>query len=196
PDVQEPQASVLTKPGIPLRYIPVGVFAMGQLGPLSVAVLGLLATEPLHPYQVSFRMRQQHLDEHIKLNFGSLYHVFDQLHRQGLIEPLEVARDGRRPERTVYRLTPEGRDAFLERVRHMVLEPQPVYSAFEAGLAFIHHLERDEAAELLRKRAAELEHEHVVNEDVFKGLAHRGLSRLSLIENEMAQDARWHQAAW
>ena len=169
---------------------------MGQLGPLSVAVLGLLAMEPLHPYQVSFRMRQQHLDEHIKLNFGSLYHVFDQLHRQGLIEPLEVARDGRRPERTVYRLTPEGRDAFLERVRHMVLEPQPVYSAFEAGLAFIHHLERDEAAALLRERADALERERLAFEDILNGLVHRGLSRLSLIENELGQDARKQQAEW
>src|SRR5437870_3343601 len=60
---------------------------MGQLGPLGVAVLGLLAGQPLHPYEVSFRMRQQHLDRYIKLNFGSLYHAFDQLRRQGLIEP-------------------------------------------------------------------------------------------------------------
>ena len=169
---------------------------MGQLGSLGVAVLGLLAGGPLHPYEVSFRMRQQHMDRHIKLNFGSLYHAFDQLQRQGLIEPLEVEREGRRPERTVYQLTPEGRDAFLERVRHMILEPQPVYSAFEAGLAFLHHLESGEAAQLLRKRADELEHEHLVNEDIFEGLAHRGLSRLSLIENELVQDTRRQQAAW
>jgi DNA-binding PadR family transcriptional regulator len=169
---------------------------MGQLGSLGVAVLGLLAGGSLHPYEVSFRMRQQHMDRHIKLNFGSLYHTFDQLHRQGLIEPLEVARDGRRPERTVYRLTPEGRDAFLERVRHMVLEPQPAYSAFEAGLAFLHHLDRDEAARLLRLRADALEREHLAYEDILHGLAHRGLSRLSLIEEELAQDVREHQAAW
>jgi DNA-binding PadR family transcriptional regulator len=169
---------------------------MGQLGPLGVAVLGLLAGEPLHPYEVSFRMRQQHMDRHIKLNFGSLYHTFDQLHRQGLVEPLEVARDGRRPERTVYQLTPQGRDAFLERVRHMVLEPQPGYNAFEAGLAFIHHLDRDEAAHILRQRADALDREHLANQDVLQGLAHRGLSRLSLIENELGQDNRKHQAAW
>jgi DNA-binding PadR family transcriptional regulator len=169
---------------------------MGQLGPLSVAVLGLLATRPLHPYEVSFRMRQQHLDRHIKLNFGSLYHTFDQLQRQGLVEPLEVEREGRRPERTVYQLTPEGRDAFLERVRRMVLEPQPVYSDFEAGLAFIHHLDRDEAAHLLLQRASALEREHLAHEDLAHELAHRGLSRLSLIEVELAQDMRKHQAVW
>src|SRR5207302_7069418 len=124
------------------------------------------------------------------------YHAFDQLQRQHLIEPLEVAREGRRPERTVYQLTPEGRDAFLERVRHMVLEPQPVYSGFEAGLAFIHHLDRDEAAELLRQRAQALERERLAYEDILGGLAHRGLSRLSLIENELGQDTRRHQAEW
>jgi DNA-binding PadR family transcriptional regulator len=169
---------------------------MGQLGPLSVAVLGLLAGGPLHPYEVSFRMRQQHLDRHIKLNFGSLYHTFDQLQRQGLIEPMEVEREGRRPERTVYQLTPEGRDAFLERVRHMVLEPQPVYSDFEAGLAFIHHLDRDQAARLLLQRASALEREHLAHEEMLHGLAHRGLSRLALIEVELAQEMRKHQAGW
>jgi DNA-binding PadR family transcriptional regulator len=169
---------------------------MGQIGPLGVAVLGLLAREPLHPYEVSFRMRQQHMDRHIKLNFGSLYHVFDQLQRQGLIEPVEVERDGRRPERTVYRLTTEGREALLERVRHLVLEPQPEYSAFEAGLTFIHHLERDEAADLLRQRASALERDHLAHDDVLNGLIHRGLSRLSLIEEELAQDMRKHQAEW
>ena len=169
---------------------------MGQFGPLGVAVLGLLAHEPLHPYEVSFRMRQQHMDRHIKLNFGSLYHAFDQLQRQGLIEPLEVERDGRRPERTVYQLTPQGRYAFLERVRHLVLEPQPEYSAFEAGLAFLHHLDKDEASALLRQRADALERERLAYQDILQGLAHRGLSRLSLIEEELAQDMREQQAAW
>jgi DNA-binding PadR family transcriptional regulator len=169
---------------------------MGQLGSLGVAVLGLLAREPLHPYEVSFRMRQQHMDRHIKLNFGSLYHTFDQLQRQGLIEPLEVARDGRRPERTVYRVTPDGLDVFLDRVRHLVLEPQPEYSAFEAGLAFMHHLDRDEAAGLLRQRGDALEREYLAHQDVLGGLAHRGLSRLSLVEEEMAQEMRKHQADW
>jgi DNA-binding PadR family transcriptional regulator len=159
-------------------------------------VLGLMASEPLHPYEVSFRMRQQHLDRYIKLNFGSLYHAFDQLHRHGLIEPLEVERAGRRPERTVYQLTPAGRDALLERVRHMILEPQPAYTTFEAGLAFIHHLDREEAARLLRRRAEALEREHLANQDILHGLAHRGLSRLSLIENELAQEMRKHQAGW
>ncbi len=45
----------------------------------------------------------------IKLNYGSLYTVVDNLAKHGLIEAVEARREGRRPERTVYRLTDTGR---------------------------------------------------------------------------------------
>lgn len=162
-----------------------------------MAVLGLLNEGPMHPYEVSFRMKQCHLDEHIKLNFGSLYHAFDQLQRQGLVEPVETAREGRRPERTVYRLTDSGQDAFLDRLRQLILEPEPAYTGFEAGLAFVSHLDKEEAARLLRARADALDHEYSVHEAVLDHLTGPGgLSRLSLIEVEMVQDVRKHQADW
>jgi len=44
----------------------------------------------------------------VKLNYGSLYGVVDALARDGLIEPVETSRDGRRPERTTYRLLEAG----------------------------------------------------------------------------------------
>ena len=170
---------------------------MRQVGPLSVAVLGLLNERPMHPYEVAFLMRQRHLDAHIKLNFGSLYHTFEQLERQGLVSALETERDGRRPERTVYQLTEQGRDAFLERLRHMLLQPEPAYTTFEAGLAFVYHLPPEEAAGLLRDRAQALEQEYEVHQALLEHhLRPHGLSRLSLIELEMVQDVRLHQAAW
>ena len=162
-----------------------------------MAVLGLLNEGPMHPYEVSFRMKECHLDEHIKLNFGSLYHAFDQLQRQGLVEPMETAREGRRPERTVYRLTDSGHDAFLDRLRQLILEPEPAYTGFEAGLAFVSHLEKEEAVGLLRARADALDRQFAVHEAVLDHLmGPGGLSRLSLIEVEMVQDVRRHQAQW
>ena len=78
---------------------------MAKIGPLAVAVLGLLAEQPRHPYDVAYTMQHRHMHEHIKLSLGTLYHVVEQLQRLGWIRPTETAREGRRPERTTYALT-------------------------------------------------------------------------------------------
>lgn len=56
----------------------------------------------------------------IKFNHGSLYMVVQQLARAGLIAEQETTRQGQRPERTVYALTPEGREEFRRWLRELV----------------------------------------------------------------------------
>ena len=77
--------------------------------PLALAVLACLHERPMHPYEMASTMRERGKEQSIKLNYGSLYTVVDSLARSGLIEAMEATREGRRPERTVYRLTEAGR---------------------------------------------------------------------------------------
>ena len=77
--------------------------------PLALAVLSALRERPMHPYEMAATMRSQGKERSIKLNYGSLYTVVDNLAKHGLIEAMEATREGRRPERTVYRLTEAGR---------------------------------------------------------------------------------------
>src|SRR5215510_9081805 len=100
---------------------------MAKTGPLAVAVLGLLAEQPRHPYDIAYTMQQRHMHEHIKLSLGTLYHVVEQLQAQGWIHPPETAREGRRPERTTYAITAEGQRLLRERVRQLVAEPTREY---------------------------------------------------------------------
>ena len=169
---------------------------MGKVSPLALAVLGLLGERPRHPYEVAFVMRQRHMDEHIKLNLGTLYHTFEQLQRAGWIEPMETAREGRRPERTVYALTEAGSRSFRDRLRELIAEPTGEYSSFEAGLSFMHQLSREEAVELLQMRAIALEQRLEGWEQILGWLRSRGLTRLSLIEAEMVQDQHRWQVGW
>ena len=74
--------------------------------PLALAVLATLRTRPMHPYEMATTMRAQGKERSIKLNYGSLYTVVDNLAKHGLIEAMEASREGRRPERTV---PPHGR---------------------------------------------------------------------------------------
>src|SRR5215831_19269698 len=79
----------------------------------SLAVLALLRERSMHPYELQRVMHQRHTDELLALKRGSLYHAINQLQRDGLIEPIEISREGRRPERTVYQITPDGEDELV-----------------------------------------------------------------------------------
>jgi DNA-binding PadR family transcriptional regulator len=169
---------------------------MGRIGPLAVAVLGLLEERPRHPYDIAFTMQTRRMDEHIKLSMGTLYHVVEQLQRLGWLEPTETAREGRRPERTIYAVTPEGRRHFRQRLRELIAEPTQEYSSFEAGLSFIHQLPRDEAVALLRRRAAALLEQIDLWDYTLERLGEKGVTRLALLEAEMVQDTRRFQVEW
>ena len=166
-------------------------------GPLSMAVLALLHEEPMHPYEISFTMRQRHWDWCIKLKFGSLYHTVETLIRDRFIEPVETEREGRRPERTVYAVTDLGRQAFLARLGEMVSIPERQYTDFEAGLKFIAHLDRDTAVRHLRERVTALRLEANHLEAVMRMLHDlKRLRRLSRIELEHALALYWTEIGW
>jgi DNA-binding PadR family transcriptional regulator len=169
---------------------------MDRLGPLALAVMGLLAERPRHPYDVATTMRERCMDRHIRLSLGTLYHTFAQLGRRGWVHPLGAARRGNRPEHTVYALTPDGRRQLQDRLRELIAIPTPEYSSFEAGLAFLYQLPRAEAVALLRRRAEALDAEHRRWQDLQDGYQRRGLARLSLIEVELVQDRRRCEADW
>jgi DNA-binding PadR family transcriptional regulator len=161
-----------------------------------MAVLGLLAERPRHPYDIAYTMQHRHMDKHIKLSLGTLYHVVEQLQGLGWVRSTETAREGRRPEKTIYAVTPEGHERFLQRLRELIAEPNQEYSSFEAGLSFLHQLSPPEAAARLRQRAAALRDQMESWDYTLKRLRGMGLMRLALIECEMVQDLRRFQADW
>src|SRR5438105_886876 len=82
----------------------------GPRSALALAVLELLREKPMHPYELQQQLRERGLHHVINLKGGSLYSTVDRLAGAGFVEPLEISRSGRRPERTVYMLTDAGRD--------------------------------------------------------------------------------------
>jgi len=151
---------------------------------LGLSILQLLDEGPMHPYELASTMRARHLDEFIRLNFGSLYHTVDSLEANGWIVPMEREKEGGRPERTVYRLTKAGREVLVRVVSDILAHPRREYPEFAAGLMFMHHLSAGVAASHLADRAVALqgtiEKLTRINSEV-RGM---GVTRLALIELE------------
>jgi DNA-binding PadR family transcriptional regulator len=152
--------------------------------PLALSILELLDERPMHPYEMASTMRVRHHDEFIRLNFGTLYHTVDVLERKGWILPIEREKEGRRPERTIYKLTESGQEVLTRTLGELLRKPTREYPQFVAGLMFMHHLTASEAASHLRERAALLDAHVTKFEHVLAELHRQGLTRLALIEME------------
>src|ERR1700737_2069049 len=124
--------------------------------PLALAVLALCFEHPMHPYQMAMTLKRRHKHESIKLRYGTLYTVIEMLISRGLIRPKETSRGGKRPERTVYALTPAGRDLLRNWMRHLLAAPAKEFPRFEAALCLLPVLPPDEAVALLRDRRSRL----------------------------------------
>lgn len=161
----------------PLRQRPI-------TNPLALAVLALLFERSMHPYEMASTLRERQKDASIKLNYGSLYTVVDQLQRAGFIVPQETVRDGRRPERTIYAITDAGLDRMREWMRDLVRKPAKEYPQFEAAITLLGVLPPDEAVDLLDERAARLEESIGGMRRMLAEVAAQGLPRLFMMENE------------
>lgn len=169
--------------------------------PLALAVLSCLAQRPMHPYEMSATMREQHKDTAVKLNFGSLYSVVDALQRAGLIEAGETTRQGNRPERTTYAVTEAGRTELSDWVRELLGTPAKEYRPLTAGLAFIAALPPDEAADALRLRERLLGDEiralrGAVDAEREPTGSRPGLARIFQIEDEYEIAMKEAELAW
>ena len=155
-----------------------------EISPLALSILQLLDERPMHPYELAATMRERHMDEFIRLNFGSLYHTVEMLERNGWVVPTEREREGGRPERTVYQLTPSGHEVLLNVVGDILARPRREYPHFAAGLMFMHHLKAPEAAEKLHERANALTEWSAKLSRILGDLQSHGLKRLALVELE------------
>ena len=146
--------------------------------PLALAVSS--HERPMHPYEMASTMRERGKEQSIKLNYGSLYTVVDNLAKHGLIEAMEARREGKRPERTVYQLTDTGRIKLDAWMSELLSTPVKEYPQFEAALSLMPVLHPDHVLDLLRVRVRSLEKQIGEEQDHARAARKAGLPRLLL----------------
>lgn len=169
----------------------------GQLTPLTIAVLALLAEAPMHAY----RMQQLMKDRGIQLvvnvrNRSGLHAAIDRLARDELIRVHAVERDSRHPERTVYAITDSGRRLLLTGIRDSLAEPAPEFPLFPAVVSFLHLLDPHDAKAQLERRAEALERNLGATRAVLDASRQAHVPRVHLLEHEHLDTVLTAELSW
>lgn len=162
---------------------------------LALSVLSLLTEHPMHPYEMSVLMRHRGHDVHIKSSHGSIYTIVEALERDGLVEAQETSREGKRPERTVYAITPTGSELLHDWLRDILAQPAKEYPEFTAGLMLVAHIKKDEIIGVLEERVGELEARLKADRYSNSQFAH-AIPRVFMIEVEYEDAIRVAEIGW
>ena len=118
-------------------------------------LLGLLRDHPMYGYRMN-ELIDAHLASSVQLTKPTAYRFLNQMAELGWINFSEE-REGNRPTRRVYAITPEGETEFFRILRESLasFEPPPFHGTI--GLAFMDSLPPVESVTLLGQRRAVIE---------------------------------------
>jgi DNA-binding PadR family transcriptional regulator len=161
---------------------------------MALGVLSTVVLRDMHPYEMAGALRGWGKDQDLPIKWGSLYTVVRNLARHGLIEEVSSGREGRRPERTVYRITAAGRAELVDWTRELLSAVAHETPRFRAGLSVMSALSPGEVRTLLQQRLAEVAAAITAAEESLRQYAE--VPRLFLIEIEYDIAMLRAEASW
>ncbi|WP_228101252.1 PadR family transcriptional regulator [Paenibacillus donghaensis] len=155
-----------------------------QRSPLAMAILALLAEEPMHPYRMQQLIKERGKDQIINVRQrASIYQTIERLLRDGQISVKETLRETGKPDRTVYEATKEGREILIEWLREVLSTPIQEFPNFPVAISYISLLSPQDVLEKLEQRLDVLEktvHQIDNNLQTYKSI----IPRLFMLESE------------
>jgi len=153
-----------------------------------IVLLGTLARGPAHGYEIKTKLARWHMHWWADVQSGAIYAALQRLERDGLIEKTGSERAGRRPVRTIFRIT----DAGAAELRRLLADAwggvQRFSRPIDAALSFYSALPVAEVKTLLRSRLGTLRQLR----EVFEGDDVAGVE-LGVYQKQMVPDLRAHE---
>ncbi|GIH93352.1 PadR family transcriptional regulator [Planobispora siamensis] len=162
---------------------------------VGLTVLAMLSVRAAHPYELHRFIVDTHKDYVTGLP-RSLYHAVEKLAGEELIVPVETGRQGRRPERTVYEITDEGRRQLASRLHALLETPHPDRRTFTAAVSLVGTLPASGALRALRARAATIEGLLAGMDAHLRAMKDGGLPDLLMIEVDYERALNEAELAW
>lgn len=122
---------------------------------VALVILGFLREREYHGYELKKEV-QRRMGEWTDIKFGSIYHALRKLVERGSVAKVSEERQPGRPDRTIFRITSQGEEEFLERLRLLLNRYQRVYLDFDIGLYFGGNIPAEELEAVLNKRIKHL----------------------------------------
>jgi len=120
-----------------------------------LAALGLVNRHPMHGYALNQEIKQMGLEHWTTVSRSSIYAALRRLAKKGAVS-VTKEREGHMPMRSVYHITPMGREMLGEILRGAVSYIGPEDRYFYLGVAFADGLPMDEIVEILDIRCRRL----------------------------------------
>ena len=120
-------------------------------------ILGILHRGDFHPYEIKRRLNNALVECYTDVDVGTLYYAVRQMAKSGDIAPKTRQKVARGGERTIYRITPQGRRRFQELLLERFQEQGTVAQTIYPALLFLDLAELPAVAELLRERLRQTE---------------------------------------
>jgi DNA-binding PadR family transcriptional regulator len=163
---------------------------------VALTTLSLLSEQPCHPYEIQRMLRERHKSYAVGKT-RALYRAIEDLEAAGYIEPVETSREGRRPERTVYRITVEGREELENWLADVLATPVDETPVFQVAVGLLGYITEERAQTALATRIVSLSARIVALDATLKmAQDDLGLPRLVLLELEHAMALAAAEIDW
>ncbi len=116
-------------------------------------ILGVLQFKsPAHGYEIRRELESWHAEQWAHIAYGSIYFALNKMAEEGLVEAVSTDQVGKRPARTRYTLTDDGRGEFQRLLRDYWWDRKPFIDPFQVALTFMNRMPREELLVALRYR--------------------------------------------
>jgi DNA-binding PadR family transcriptional regulator len=161
-------------------------------------ILGVLHRGNLHPYEIKRRVTNAMVQCFTDVDVGTLYYAVRQLSKSKLIAPVSRKRVVRGGIKTVYRITPAGKQRFQLLLHEQFELPGTVAQTLYIPMLFLHLCDSGRVAALLREKVARqksaIEELAGIKKDLSPMLGTGGLYLLKHLEAQRAIDLEWLQS--
>lgn len=120
-------------------------------------ILGVLHRGDFHPYEIKRRLNNALVECYTDVDVGTLYYAVRQLAKSGDIAPKTRQKVARGGERTIYRITSQGRKRFQKLLLERFQEEGTVAQTIYPALLFLDLADLAAAPPLLRERLRQTE---------------------------------------
>jgi DNA-binding PadR family transcriptional regulator len=158
-----------------------------MLSKTALLILGVIADEPINPYAISKLISFKRKNLRGKIPDSTVYGIINMLHKKKLISGKKV-KNGNMPDRTVYSITPKGRELLNNNLMTYLSTPEDTLSELPLSLFLMGSLDKDEVLEALKEYQTKQSEEiavmvKMVESEKLRGVPYPGLLAIECILN-------------